>query len=128
MNWPLKLALHISFISTMLLVAFLLIAFVNQVTYDPRCIGISVKDVEFQPDGKILTKVVLHHSLGIPLSKVRIMIGNTTLAFENVRKGSSEKDVVLTLDDLEQGVKEVDLEVAGLFKLSVKFGRGGERG
>ncbi|MEM2733553.1 MAG: hypothetical protein QXJ19_02180 [Candidatus Bathyarchaeia archaeon] len=117
----LKFAIILSFISIVLIIAAPFTIFIYQIANKPNCISISIENVVPLDDNRFSVRVTLQYALDITLSRVRIMIGNTEVIFEDVVKGAVSKDVVLTLSDIQQGIKEEEIVIAGLFKCLFKF-------
>lgn len=117
----LKFAIILSFISIALIITAPFAIFIYQIANKPNCISINVENVIPLDDNRISAKVTLQYALDIPLSRVRIVVGDTEIIFENVVKGAVSKDVVLTLSDIQQGIREEEIVIAGLFKCLFKF-------
>lgn len=121
MYGPLKFALALAIISLALLIVSPLAIFIYQLMENPRGIIINVEDIAILGDNKVSVKVVLHYSLDVPLSRIVVVIGKEHIIFENVVKGTTSKVVILTPDDIQQGIRELRLEVARLFKFLFRF-------
>lgn len=121
MYGPLKFALVLAIISLALLIVSPLAIFIYQLMENPRGIIINVEDIAILGDNKVSVKVVLHYSLDVPLSRIVVVIGKEHIIFENVVKGTTSKVVILTPDDIQQGIRELRLEVARLFKFLLRF-------
>lgn len=105
----------------MLLTILPLAVFISQVAGNPGGIEIRIESIKPLDNESTMVKLVLHYSLDVPLDRVRVLIGDKSIVFDNIVKGVAVREVALTYDDLRGGVKEVELVIAGLFKMSLRY-------
>lgn len=102
-----------------------LAVFVWDVLHDPSCLSLEVDRVAPVSGNAVRVSITLSYCSSIHLRDVRVQIGNRVVSFDHVTRGVHSKEVVLTLKDIEEGVRSIEFSVGGLYKVSVEMKKRG---
>lgn len=117
----LKLAIAISFVLLVLMVATPLMVFLSDFLENPDCLSIQSRTISEFNETHYLVNLVISYCSTIEIKHLEILIGETKVNFESIQKGIREAFVVLKGTDIERGIKLLKLKIAGLYELKINI-------
>ncbi|MEM4528357.1 MAG: hypothetical protein QXS23_04115, partial [Desulfurococcaceae archaeon] len=100
-----------------------LIIFVNDFIGNPECLSIHSEEIEQIDEDQYRVITRINYCSSISLKELRLVIGNKEIVLNNLVKGVTEKEITLTRNDLEIGVRRVEVNILGIYKLTLELSR-----
>jgi hypothetical protein len=114
------LVVAVFFISILLLLP--LLVFVWDVFQNPECIVLRFGNASYIDSEVFKVNITLSYCSSIPLKNVKIQIGSKLLEFDYINKGVVyTREIMLTMEDLEEGVRGLEASIGGFYKVVLKF-------
>lgn len=105
-----------------LMVAAPLIVFIVDFARSIECLRVSSEGVRFVDQEMVEVKLVVNYCSSAPIKRLTLNFGGTNVTFDDVRKGAVERTLIIPLKDFQRGVKEITVDIAGIYKLLVSYG------
>ncbi|MEM1628504.1 MAG: hypothetical protein QW551_04415 [Desulfurococcaceae archaeon] len=100
-----------------------LIIFINDFIGNPGCLSIHSEEIEQINEDQYRVVTRINYCSSISLKELRLVIGNKEIVLNNLVKGVTEKEITLTRNDLEIGVRRVEVNILGIYKLTLELSR-----
>jgi len=117
-----RYALAVLALLSLALLLLPLLAFAWDALRNPGCLTIRVEGGGRTAEGELRAKVSVSYCSSVPLKDVRVRIGSRTVEFGRIARGVYTQEVTLTLKDLEEGIRELEASIGGLYRMAVRFG------
>jgi len=98
-----------------------LLVFTWDVLQNPGCITLRVEDVSYISEEELKAKISASYCSSVLLKNVKITIGSKVFEFNYITKGVSVGEVMLIKSDLEEGIREIEMSIAGIYRVALRF-------
>jgi len=109
-------------ILTIFILLLPLLFFAWDIIQNPECIVLKFENASYINSEEIKADMVVSYCSSIPLRNVRIQVGSRSLEFDLIsREATFKQEIILTERDLEEGIRVLEANIGGLYRLILKF-------
>lgn len=115
----LKYALLVAGLTIILAVSSPLVVFVNDILRNPACLEIGGRVLEEINATHYVVELEVKYCSSVEAREVKIVLGDERIFIGHLRRGVKTVQAVVEREDIEEGLKAVEMNIAGIFRLKV---------
>lgn len=117
-----KFIVAVSAVAILLSIVAPLAVFIKDLLENPACIEIRGSVIEEVNQTHCLVELEIKYCSTVKAKDVNVVFGESKIYVGTLERGSKSINVILSRGDIEAGLKSIELNIAGLYRLNVLFG------